>query len=81
LRERPRFSFAKLFGEKRRECLDERHVHARVARHQIAAVAVVGAGERADAAARLGDQQVAGCRVPGREADLPETVETAGACA
>jgi hypothetical protein len=58
--------------------LGERGEHARRSREQIAAIAVLAACQVADAAAGLRDEQVARGRVPGRETDFPESVESTG---
>ena len=53
--------------------------HFRVSGDDIAGGQIIGlSGKIADQAARFGDQQCAGGHVPGRKAELPESVQASG---
>src|SRR5512146_20166 len=69
---------AQILRHVRREELEQRRVHLGRTRDHIAALAVLGSREGADAPARLLDEERTGRRIPRREPDFPEPVDPAG---
>src|SRR5580658_1319717 len=69
---------AELFRHVRRQHLDQGCVDLGCSGDDVPAVAIIPAGERADAPAGFLDEELPRCRVPGTQSDLPERIDASG---